>query len=128
MMDFLERNRFLAVLFTFLTAVGIFYISSLRFGSLDLFGKNQILLTYLYHFTIFFLLNFFLLISINGKNKFNHKYFIIAIIISSIYAVLDETHQMFVPGRTTDFKDLLVDFAGIFSSGILYFQLKSKSP
>lgn len=34
------------------------------------------------------------------------------IIIASIYGMLDELHQMFVPGRSAEFWDWLADFSG----------------
>ncbi|MCB0198479.1 MAG: VanZ family protein, partial [Anaerolineae bacterium] len=32
---------------------------------------------------------------------------------TALFAVVDELHQVFVPGRTPDVRDLLVDLAGI---------------
>jgi VanZ family protein len=42
------------------------------------------------------------------------------IIFASAYAVLDEWHQQFVPGRETDLVDFIADFAGINIGVFLY--------
>lgn len=36
----------------------------------------------------------------------------LAIGIATLFGVLDEYHQSFVPGRTPDFKDMITDFLG----------------
>ena len=43
------------------------------------------------------------------------------IIIAYLYAISDEFHQYFVPGRTSRFRDTLIDLIGIFI-GIFIFQ------
>jgi VanZ family protein len=37
---------------------------------------------------------------------------LVAILLATLYGVTDEFHQSFVPNRTPDSKDLLVDFLG----------------
>ena len=41
-----------------------------------------------------------------------------------VYAVLDEYHQSLVPGRTSTFKDVLIDMIGVLIGNII---LKYKS-
>lgn len=36
-----------------------------------------------------------------------------AFFAATLYAVIDELHQAFVPGRTPDLRDLIVDLAGV---------------
>ena len=43
--------------------------------------------------------------------KINHKLFL-SMIICVIYAYLDETHQLFVYGRTAQVLDVLIDSVG----------------
>ena len=44
----------------------------------------------------------------------------IAVIYSFVYGCLDELHQYFVPGRTTDIRDLILDLLGaIFALAII---------
>ncbi len=45
---------------------------------------------------------------------------VIACTLSFIYAVTDEIHQIFVPGRACQFQDMMVDLAGIISGMAVY--------
>lgn len=48
-----------------------------------------------------------------------------AALIASLYAVSDEIHQLFVPGRSCELRDMIIDIAGI-SFGILLIMLFKK--
>ena len=99
-------------------AIEIFYFSTIVSSPI---GKQRIdLIPILYHFIVFFLFSFFLFITIKGNKKIKSKYILIVIIISIIYAVLDEIHQSFVPNRDSSIKDVLIDTLGIFFSIIIY--------
>ena len=118
MIKWLERKRFFSITCFFLLAVEIFFFSSIpgiKAGSVSIID-----LSIIYHFCVFFLLNFFLLISLIGEEEIKIKHFFIALAFSFIYSILDEIHQIFVPSRYPDIKDILTDSAGIFSSGIIY--------
>ena len=102
-------------------AIEIFYFSSIT----RIKGPSGVLnLSIVYHFVAFFLLSFFLLISIVGPKEIKVKYIAIVLLISITYSVLDEVHQLFVPGRVPDLFDIFTDSAGIFSSMILYLYSK----
>ncbi|MFH1859660.1 MAG: VanZ family protein [bacterium] len=45
------------------------------------------------------------------RNAFNGS-FLAAVLTGSLYGLSDELHQLFVPGRECDYKDLLCDIAG----------------
>ena len=45
---------------------------------------------------------------------------LITLITSLVYAVLDEIHQIFVPGRTFEFEDILLDLLGITLAVVLF--------
>ena len=47
--------------------------------------------------------------------------FIISIGIGFLYACSDEFHQLFVPGRTAKFTDVLIDTSGVIVGSILIF-------
>lgn len=48
------------------------------------------------------------------KNQFFKRYAgILAWLLGSLYAISDEIHQYFVPGRSADIGDVLADVAGI---------------
>ena len=116
-----DWSRVLAIGITIFIAVGIFYLSSLQFGSSGEFEveSDKSLVSLLYHFGVFFLFCSFLLISIKGKNKVNSKSVFVALLISLVYGVFDEVHQIFVPSRFFDFMDILANFSGVLFSLIV---------
>ena len=114
MINFFEKHSWLSWLITFIIAAVIFYLSSLSFKP-GVFSEYK---TFSYHFLIFFFFSFFLLISIiKGKNK---NLLLITILIAIMYAVLDEFHQLFIPGRSCSFSDFLIDLAGILIASLIY--------
>jgi hypothetical protein len=117
MIRWLEKNKGFSIIFVIIIAVEIFLISSIP-------GKKPIIsgvdLATIYHAMVFFLFNFFLLVSINGNKKISVKFLLIAIIISIFYAILDEMHQFFVPLRNSSINDILIDNIGIFLSTLAY--------
>jgi VanZ family protein len=54
-------------------------------------------------------LNLYFQDKIEILNKFPATF---TVLIASIYGLLDEIHQMFVPGRSAEFLDWLADFSG----------------
>ncbi|MFH1307321.1 MAG: VanZ family protein [archaeon] len=117
MISWLERNKSISWAITLIIAIIIFYVSSLSFKAGE-GGSN--LNAILYHLVIFFILGFFLLISLLGGKK---KYLILClgILAAVFYALLDEIHQFFVPGRYSSISDVLVDSLGIIYAAMIYF-------
>lgn len=66
------------------------------------------------HFAEFAALGFCLLPAV-GENIFPRirKRFLVAGAIGFLYAISDEVHQIFVPGRSCELRDICIDFAGI---------------
>ena len=67
------------------------------------------------HFTAFFFFGFFLLCAM--LITYSHKYSVLKILILSaiialLYAISDEIHQIFVPNRGPQVRDVLIDFSG----------------
>lgn len=91
-----------------LTIIFIFYNSSQPrpYGLIVLSNVIPII----YHFSIFFLLSLFLLLSIG---KINDKIVLVALLVSFVYAAFDEMHQYFVPGRSSSLFDFGIDSLGI---------------
>ncbi len=59
-----------------------------------------------------------------GKNKpYRYKITLFALMICALYAVSDEVHQLYVPGRGGQFRDVLIDSAGALVGSGLYFIL-----
>ena len=69
----------------------------------------------LYHFVeygIFSVLLFFTLL--NSKRDFLRKnVLLISLLIGASFAILDELHQKFIPGRQADVLDFTADFVGV---------------
>lgn len=119
----LEENKIFSIIFAVIVALEIFLVSSIP-GSLTPSGFD---LSVFYHFISFFLLNFFILAYAGDKERGIGKKLILVLAISLAYAILDELHQFFVPLRTPDVMDFLVDSAGIFLSTFVYrYYSKSK--
>lgn len=70
------------------------------------------------HFSEFACLSFFMNnLFVAHKSKLCP---VIACVLSFIYAITDEIHQIFVPGRACQFQDMMVDLAGIVSGMAVY--------
>lgn len=123
MISLLEKKRIIPILLTIIIALNIFFFSSIPGEYIN----NQLKpISVFYHFFIFFLLSFFLFISITGQKNLNLNSILIVILFCLFYAILDEFHQIFVTGRTADILDILTDLAGILTSIILYSIIKLK--
>ena len=44
----------------------------------------------------------------------------ISLLIGSLYAVSDELHQMFVPGRSCEIRDMIIDSCGVFDGPLIW--------
>ena len=66
------------------------------------------------HFTEYVILGilFFLFFRQSFPQKNGSRYFTLAILFSFFYACTDEIHQLFIPGRSGQFTDVLIDTLG----------------
>ena len=87
------------------------------------------------HFCIYGLLGFnaYWLFLWNCKNTKKHMILLFSVILSFIYACSDEIHQLFSPGRSGSFGDVLLDTSGAFCGALaliviifIYTHLKEK--
>lgn len=107
-----DKKRIFYALMTLLIALEIFLFSSIP---IPIGGKTGFNLATYYHFGVFFMFTFFLSLTLINK-KLSNKTILIILLISLIYAISDEFHQLFVMGRFCNIKDILIDFTGsIFS-------------
>ncbi len=82
------------------------------------FSVSENIVRTLAHFSEFACLSFFINnLFVAKKEKLCP---VIACIISFIYAISDEIHQLFIPGRACQFQDMMVDLAGIISGMAVY--------
>ncbi len=119
MIKWFERHRGLSWIIVIFTAFVIFYFSTLTFGGAG-YGAGKNWMSIAYHIGIFFVLSLFLFISlIQGRKNPGLFFFSILVLIS--YAITDELHQFFVPGRFCSFADVGFDSIGIFFAFMIYF-------
>jgi len=126
MINFLEKNKPLALFFVILMVIEIYFFSSIP-GTTPM-GPGWAIIPTAYHFIAFFLLTFFILIYVTGKKKINLSLMIFSITITIAFALLDEFHQMFVPMRFSSMNDILIDVAGAFLSTSFYSYINYKKP
>jgi len=112
-----ERKWAVSLFLALIMAVFIFYVSSIQFEPST--GNGSGILAIAYHFVAFFILSFFLNASIVRGKKKNLGILVFLVLFS--YAILDELHQSFVPGRSTAIFDVAINFLGIITAQALYF-------
>jgi len=74
------------------------------------------------HFLIYFGLGFLLRNAYHVTGYVNIKGSVYALTVSILYAISDEVHQIFVPGRGPGIKDVFIDSIGALA-GILVFMI-----
>lgn len=101
-----------------LWAAIIFTVSSipnLKTPSLDFKAMDKIA-----HFAEYFILGLFLAFGLNKMNIGKGKVFWISACAAGLYGILDEVHQLIVPGRVTDGIDMLANTIGAFAASGFY--------
>ncbi len=83
------------------------------------------------HFLSYFAMGLFCFLAVNTNNQRLRNKFIVSSSICILYAVSDEIHQLFVPGRSGEIRDVLIDSGGILlaitvSSAIIVLNRKRK--
>jgi VanZ family protein len=64
------------------------------------------------HFGEYVVLSILLYRALRGGRRWNVRAAALALVVAGLYAVSDELHQLFVPGRTAAAMDCLIDFTG----------------
>lgn len=67
-----------------------------------------------------------LLYGLSERRVINLRILLLAVLLASLYGVTDELHQGFVPGRSPDWKDGVVDGAGALIGAGVYRWLERK--
>jgi VanZ family protein len=68
------------------------------------------------HFTVYFVLGLLLFNALSFKGMIQLGF---VLIIGGTYALLDEWHQTFIPGRAFELTDILIDLTGVFSASLI---------
>lgn len=73
------------------------------------------------HFSIYAFLGFWLRFLVR---QYTQKYTVLlSAVFSALYAITDEIHQLFVPGRSGQLKDVLIDTSGAIVGAAIAFIL-----
>ena len=88
-------------------------------GAMDL-GVADHLLRKTAHFLIYLVLGSLMLNGVRAKGISGRKGFFIALGFCVLYALSDEFHQLFVPGRGAQLSDVLLDSLGALVGILLY--------
>ena len=83
-------------------------------------------ISFIIHFTLYFVLGFLAVRAFTpGKAALSLKLLLTPFLVCILYALSDEFHQQFVPGRGFEWVDLLADVVGIIS-GLLAYSYKKE--
>ena len=77
------------------------------------------------HMFLYFVLAILIYMSISKGNSY--RYYILAFVLSAMYACSDEIHQLFIVGRSGEIRDVLVDSTGALIGLLLIFICKKSS-
>ncbi|MFV0440385.1 MAG: VanZ family protein [Lachnospirales bacterium] len=72
------------------------------------------------HFCVYLGLGFLLLNAFYVSDMYSFKFILITLGLCVLYAISDEIHQMFVPGRGPQVKDVFIDSAGSLTGIAIY--------
>lgn len=64
------------------------------------------------HFTLYLILAIAVVNAVRRSDVYGFKGYIIALCICIFYAISDEYHQLFIPGRSGELRDVFIDGAG----------------
>lgn len=117
--------KYLAKIPTLFCSMGIFYFSSLPqapFVMTTFQWQDKI-----FHFFAYFFYGATLALAVHDHVRKNAKKNILWIlIIGCLYALSDEFHQSFVPGRTSEIGDIIADCLGICMAVMVYWRIIDK--
>ena len=91
---------------------GIYFLSAQSNLPLPVEGWWSGLLSWIAHFTEYAVLASLLCLALRSSPRFVRHATAIAFASVALYALFDEVHQAFVPGRMPDVRDWLLDLAG----------------
>jgi hypothetical protein len=116
-----KRTRILKLWLPVLVWAGvIFSFSSMSINKETAFSWLDFVVKKTAHVVEYFILYWLLFRAISEKNeKINKKVFVWSIVIAIFYALSDEWHQTFVPGREGTLRDVGFDTIGVLLSTTL---------
>ncbi len=127
MLDYLEKNKIRAVYFP-LVVYWIILLTATSLPGQDLpkLGVSD----KIEHLTAYLILAVILNLALLVQNKYKllkSKSSLFTVLIISVYAALDELHQLFIPGRSCDIKDWAADFIAALIGALIIFFIAGKN-
>ncbi|MFQ3675143.1 MAG: VanZ family protein [Endomicrobiia bacterium] len=125
--SFSQQNFVIFWLPVILWSSVIFFWSSIPYLKISVLEFWDIVLRKLAHITEFAILTFLYYRAINKNNepqKFMNHFW--PIFLTLVFAITDEIHQHFVPGRVCSWKDVLIDSVGILVGSFVYLKTRKK--
>lgn len=114
----MDKKKSNAIILWGITAgymVFIYYFSSLS-GHLLPFSIRDF--DKVLHFSVYSVLAFLFYLSFRKSGLKRHN-FMLSLLMTALYAALDEIHQLYVPGRVASFGDVAADIIGGFSGSVV---------
>ena len=109
----------------FLWSALIFYLSNIPYLRIEQLGFLDFVLRKIVHITEYAVLCILYIRAFKNTTKLaDTKVYLLSVIFSIIYAITDEIHQSFVPGRSCNFFDLLFDTTGVLLGSVIYKKYK----
>ncbi|SES91481.1 VanZ like family protein [Oceanobacillus limi] len=78
------------------------------------------------HFTVYFVLGFLVMNALRRSSVESRKAMALAFAISVLYAISDETHQLFIPGRSGEIRDVGIDSTGAIVGILAYLTVQHR--
>lgn len=88
-------------------------------SKMQIVSKLQFIVRKAAHFSIYAILGILLFLVLEHLTSDSARSILNAITISFLYALSDETHQAFVPGRSGEIRDIIIDTLGAICGVIL---------
>ncbi|MFO7891803.1 MAG: VanZ family protein [bacterium] len=109
---------------TILIILLIFFFSSIP--KLNVPDINFSLQDKFFHVIEFGIFGFFLQRSYYSLTKKLYNSFIMVFFLGSMYGVLDEFHQSYIPGRLVSYNDMIADALGVLCGQVIFIFLRKK--
>jgi len=115
--SFSDTSMFNWIIFT-AYMIFIFFISSISVFPDSIQDISKLVSDFVIHIILYLIFGFLCFRAFFFSNLRSRLFFSV-IMFSFIFAISDEIHQLFVPGRSFSMLDLLADFIGIITSQII---------
>jgi len=73
------------------------------------------------HFLYYLVLGILAVNALRMNGAYGYRGILLALLICILYAISDEVHQLFVPGRSGEIRDVIIDSSGAGTGILVYF-------